>query len=339
MRRAVAGSFRAHVAATVAVRALTATAPAGARAETVTIAGTDSRAVVDCSNVTDGDARRRNRCQAQAEGGGVVLEDVDIHFRGRDGLEVNGGEVDAISVAGGDGEAGAICVDEAGDVVDARQISVCRARARGGRVAFRKVEVLIHHANGKVTRKRRTLVAIAVRPARRRVVCVARGNATADCEAMAGGASVQMRGVDLVDRASGTTRADVNLSVTGGDASARVTCGNAATGGAAQVNRCSSRALGGDVRVSDVRLHFYRPRSALAGRPRGQRAVNLTMSCAVSSGRSSWGQWPMPASSTQSAWGSQSSRKRAAADGHGRSRSSVPHTTRTGQVILSASRP
>jgi hypothetical protein len=46
----------------------------------------------------------------------------------------------------------------------------------------------------------------------------------------------------------------------------------------------------------------------------------------------------MPSSSTQSAWGSQSSRKRAAADGHGRSLSSVPHTIRTGQVMFSTSR-
>lgn len=53
---------------------------------------------------------------------------------------------------------------------------------------------------------------------------------------------------------------------------------------------------------------------------------------------SSWGQWPTPSSSAASACGCQSSRKRAAADGHGRSLSSAPHTTRTGQVILSASR-
>jgi hypothetical protein len=46
----------------------------------------------------------------------------------------------------------------------------------------------------------------------------------------------------------------------------------------------------------------------------------------------------MPSSSTQSACGSQSLRKRAAVDGHDRSLSSVPHTIRTGQVILSASR-
>jgi len=36
--------------------------------------------------------------------------------------------------------------------------------------------------------------------------------------------------------------------------------------------------------------------------------------------------------------GSQSMRKRAAADGHGRSLSSAPHTIRTGQMIFSASR-
>ena len=39
------------------------------------------------------------------------------------------------------------------------------------------------------------------------------------------------------------------------------------------------------------------------------------MSSAVSSGTSSCGQWPTPSSSTQSAWGSHSSRNRAAAEG------------------------
>ena len=259
MPHALPRRIRAHVAATVALVALAGAVPADADAETVTILGTDSHAVADCLNVADGDDdRQRNRCRARAEGGTVTLENVDIHFRGRNGLEVNDGEVDAISVSGGDGEAGAICVNERGDVVDGRQISVCRARARGGRVTFRKVEILVHHRNGTTTRKRRTLVALAVRPSRRQVVCVSRGNAAADCEAMAGGARVQMRNVDLVDRASKTTRSNVDLSVTGGDASALVTCGNSTTGGAAQVNRCSSRADGGDVRLSDVRLHFYR---------------------------------------------------------------------------------
>jgi hypothetical protein len=60
------------------------------------------------------------------------------------------------------------------------------------------------------------------------------------------------------------------------------------------------------------------------------------MSSAVSSGTSSCGQWPTPSSSTQSACGSRS-RKRAAADGHGSSRSAVPHATRTGQATRSAS--
>ena len=60
------------------------------------------------------------------------------------------------------------------------------------------------------------------------------------------------------------------------------------------------------------------------------------MSCAVSSGTSSCGQWPTPSSSTQSACGS-SARKRAAVRGHARIRSAVPQTKRTGQPIAAAS--
>jgi hypothetical protein len=52
--------------------------------------------------------------------------------------------------------------------------------------------------------------------------------------------------------------------------------------------------------------------------------ANPRISCDVSSGTSSCGQWPTPSSSTQSACGSHSSRNRAAAAGHGSSASSVP---------------
>ena len=88
----------------------------------------------------------------------------------------------------------------------------------------------------------------------------------------------------------------------------------------------------------EARTAIERCSAAPPARRSRQRDVWPRISCAVSIGTSSWGQCPTPSSSTQSAWGSQSLRKRAAADGHGRSRSSVPHTIRTGHVIRSASR-
>ena len=54
-------------------------------------------------------------------------------------------------------------------------------------------------------------------------------------------------------------------------------------------------------------LRPRRLRAAGAG-ARGHGAVTPRISCAVSSGTSSCGQWPTPSSSTQSAWGSQSRR-------------------------------
>ncbi len=68
-----------------------------------------------------------------------------------------------------------------------------------------------------------------------------------------------------------------------------------------------------------------------------QRVVNPRISWAASSGTSSGGQWPIPSSSIQSAWGSHSVRKRTAAAGQGRSLSAVPQTIRTRQSIRSAS--
>jgi Major Facilitator Superfamily len=75
---------------------------------------------------------------------------------------------------------------------------------------------------------------------------------------------------------------------------------------------------------------------ALVAAAAARQAVKPRISSAVSSGTSSWGEWPTPSSSTQSAPGSHSW-NRAAADGQGSSRSSVPHTTRTGQAIRSGS--
>ena len=262
MRHALSGRLRTHLGTTAALSALALAGPAYAPAATVTVEGADARTVVDCRNVADdGDSeRQRNRCKAQAEGGEVSLKHVDIHFvRGTRGLQVNGGAVDALTVGGGNAEAGALCVNEFGEVVPGRQISLCRARARGGRVAFRRVHVEVHRRDGTREIRRRDLVfdALDARPAHGHAVCIGRGNSEAECQAGASGGNVQMRNVDMVDRVANTTRTNIDISVTGGDASALVSCANSAAGGGVQVNRCSSSAEGGDVLLADVRFHVY----------------------------------------------------------------------------------
>ena len=64
---------------------------------------------VDCR--TNGD----NDCHAEAQGGDVSLTSVDIHFKPGDTMQVNGGSVDAATVAGGDAEAAAVCINENGE--------------------------------------------------------------------------------------------------------------------------------------------------------------------------------------------------------------------------------
>ena len=100
--------------------------------------------------------------------------------------------------------------------------------------------------------------------------------------------------------------------------------------------------------ITRARPACRRGRPQPDGRARGSRldphglalrVVKPRISCAVSRGTSSCGQWPTPSSSIQSALGSHSSRKRAAADGHGSSLSSVPHTIRTGHVISARRAP
>ena len=260
----ISGRLRAGFAAAFA-SSLVAVATAYAAGEdtasraVVTLSGADAVDVVDCRNVAEG-GTQTNRCAARARGGAVSLANVDIHFRGG-GMQVNGGAVDVIAAAGGNAAAGTVCVNEAGAVVEGPQVSICLARAKGGRVAFHDVRILVHHKNGRTTTRRRNLVALAARPAPVHAVCVTRGGDRTDCDALAHGGNVEMRGVDMVDHGSNTTRSNIDVSITGGDATAVVYCANEARGGqpSVQVNRCSSTAEGGDVDLRNVRLHVYEP--------------------------------------------------------------------------------
>lgn len=253
------GSCRRLPTFICALAALTAGAtlgPPGARADaaTVTIAGADATSTVDCRNQQPG--VQRNRCDARADGGSVTLRDVDVFFSGPTAaVQVNGGSVDVVSVGGGSASASAICVNQDGHVVGGARVSICRARAQGGKVALRNVQVVVHHANGTTTTRRRDLFAAGSRPSRHVAVCTQ--NSARDCSAGAAGGSVFMRNVTMVDRANGTTRTSVNLSVHGGDASARVFCGNFATTPSVQINKCSAIANGGDATLQNVRLHVY----------------------------------------------------------------------------------
>jgi hypothetical protein len=249
------GSGLGVVACSSVVLAMTASAGAQSSA-TVTFRGGDATDIVDCVNLSDSEAKQRNRCDARAEGGAADLRNVDIHIRSGGAIKVNGGTVDVVAVGGGDADAGAICINEAGRRVDAKQINLCRARAVGGKAKFEDVQIVVHQANGKTTTRRRDLVALRAPAARADVNCARESSATS-CGAGAGGGNVEMRNVDMVDRSTGRTRSGVSVSVLGGKATAKVTCGNYASDVRIQINKCTARATGGNAILRGVRIHVY----------------------------------------------------------------------------------
>jgi hypothetical protein len=244
---------KAGVAAAGVVTALMMSGAAYAT-QTITFAGGNASKTVDCRNVSDSGDEQKNRCEATAEGGDVSLKNVELFLRSGSSIEANGGEVDVVDVGGGDAEAGAKCINAGGD--NGKQKNRCRARAVGGAVKFRRLEIVVHHENGSKTFKRRDLAALRTRPSRSRVVC--RGNDQSECETDAGGGTIVIRNVDMLDLSTNVTHNDIHVSIQGGDAQAFVSCGNFAEGGGRQVNRCSAIAIGGDAILEDVKLHVYK---------------------------------------------------------------------------------
>ena len=243
---------RLPISLVAAVTAAAFGAPAAVADSDVTVIGGDAEDVVRCVN--DGSGKQKNKCRAKASGGDVVLEDVDIHFTGRDAaMRINGGVVTALSVSGGDADAGAVCLNESGE--RAKQISICRLKAQGGRVAMRGVETVLHRSDGTTKKVRRDLMAVGPRPAPSHAHCIGAGRET--CDASAGGATVAIEDVNVFDRATGTTRTSVDVLVRGGDATASVFCGNFGGSGPVQMNHCAATALGGDATLRNVRLHVY----------------------------------------------------------------------------------
>lgn len=228
-----------------------ATAPAAVASGTVSITGADATSVTDCRNQTPG--RQINRCDARADGGSVKLQDVDIYFQGSSAdVQMNGGTVDMISVGGGSATAGAICINAPGQAQ--RQTNICRAKARGGKVGLRNVQIVVHHSDGSTTTRRRDLVAVKT-PLFQNAVCT--GSLVSNCNAYGDGADVFVPNVTMVNHATNETHTNVNVLVRGGDATAMVFCGNFASTPPVQINLCSATANGGDATLQNVRMHVY----------------------------------------------------------------------------------
>jgi hypothetical protein len=252
------GSARAGLVAAVVASAVSLAGPVSTAAAdaTVSVRGGDATSVVNCQNLAPDPVVQRNRCKAKAEAGTADLHDVDIYFAGEPVVQANGGGVGLISVGGGSATASAVCVNESGGVVRGRSINVCRARAQGGSVVLRNVQIVIHHEDGSTTTRRRDVFAAANRGARGNAWCASLTGSAPFCAAGAGGGDVLMHHVDVVE-ASGVRRTNVDLSVHGGDATAQVTCRNSSSGALVQINVCSATAKGGDALLRNVRLNVF----------------------------------------------------------------------------------
>jgi hypothetical protein len=135
-----------------------ATAPAAPRYNDadLTIRGGDAAAFAVCINSakakakaikrTGRDVDQRNRCDnlADAAGGNVDLNDVDISIRQRGQSRGGGNSVD-LTIRGGDAVAVAACVNVAQGTYDVDQVNRCSntAIATGGNVTLRDVDISI----------------------------------------------------------------------------------------------------------------------------------------------------------------------------------------------------
>jgi len=268
MRRVHHGRGHRHrvwscLVVTVAAGALAAAALADAN---VIITGASATDTQDCRNQANPPRPRGsqvNVCDATATGGSVALNNVDIYFYADSTFQANGGVVDVVHASGGAATASAQCQNTGTGPV--HQISICIARATGGNVRFDNVQILVEHADGSVSTVRRTLRALASsRASRVTAVCTSQSSAPVRCDGTASGGTLLLTDVDVVDHEAGTTRTHVNVSVTGGAASATVLCTNAggSSGPRVQLNKCSATATGGDVSLQDVRLHVYEASAA-----------------------------------------------------------------------------
>jgi len=248
----------------MAVGSLTATALADVG---INIAGADATDTQDCRNVAPAPrphGSQVNLCDATATGGNASLDNVDIYFNDDSSVQANGGAVDVIHASGGNATATAVCQNSGGSGT-VHQVSICTARAAGGNVDFRNVQILIEHSDGSVSTLRRTLSALApARGSRVAARCIDETTALSRCDGTAAGGSMLFTDVDVVDHDAGTTRTNVDLSVTGGNATATVLCSNVANGSGprVQINKCTANATGGDVSLVNVRLHVIQTAAA-----------------------------------------------------------------------------
>lgn len=278
MRADLPGRARAGILAiaTVAVMAgLLAGTPGRAAASgdaNIVIHGGDGLAQIVCGNVADAQTLanqrhillQRTHCSANASGGDVTLNNVDIYVS-RSARARNRGNplLAALARSVSDADA-ANCDDNRPPPPSSVQINQCWAVAHGGRLQLHNVQLVNRGSDGRVTSRVVNGVALSNGDGGASAYChniVSDPHSQRDdCAGVGGAASWSMHGVDVVVHnpdGSTSTRYGINIDISGGQGTAYIYCFNVVDGSGRviQVNVCSARAQGGDVSLHNVTIH------------------------------------------------------------------------------------
>jgi hypothetical protein len=280
MRSVVTLLAPAGAAAATAIGILAAAAPAGAAgaaADLRVIGGAASSATV-CGNVAAaqdlakqrGMALQKSNCTAQATGGSVTLENVDIYVSAA-ALARNRDNPVLVALAGpAPGVAQDKCEHHRPNPGPGKQINKCWGVAKGGKVTLDNVTHVNRQADGSTVT--RTIVQASIPAAAAppgdggSASAVCRNvlnhplNQRDDCTGSAGGGNWSMHGVDAVIRhqdGTTSTRRGITVEVRGGAATAAIHCFNVTDGSGhvIQINVCNADAQGGNARLRNVTIH------------------------------------------------------------------------------------
>jgi len=247
---------------------------AAADADLRLIGGNASSAIV-CGNVAAAQQSaerrhiklQRSNCTAQAVGGSVVLQNVEVLVSAAArALNRNDPVLAALAAVVPPAVAQDKCENHRPTPGPGRQLNKCRTLARGGKITLINVKSVSQLNDGSVVTQK--IESAAIPPGNggsASAVCANLVNDPLnqrdDCTGISAGGAWSMAGVDVVLRnpdGTSSTRHGITIEVRGGSADALVSCFNVRdeTSGVIQINICNSDAQGGDATLRNVTFHL-----------------------------------------------------------------------------------
>ncbi|GAA2516139.1 hypothetical protein [Pilimelia columellifera] len=266
----------ARVLAAVATGAVAITTmPAAALAADVDIRmlGGNGNASVVCGNVATAvqlaQQKRlklqHSRCTADASGGTVTLENVDIYVSAAAQAANRNNPVLNALEEGPQRDKDHCATRRSAQSGAGHQLNICSASAVGGRVLLEAVRQVHRDRNGQTSTRQIDRLEIApsafgVGDADCKNIISDPRDQRDDCLGEASGALMNLRGVDAVVRSAGApnvVRKGITIDLRGGTATNYVYCFNVADGAGhvRQINQCSAKSRGGDVVLKNVNIH------------------------------------------------------------------------------------